>query len=62
MKKREKLILDLARVAANAADLMGTCECTDTHGALMDVLFTSLDMIQKVDNIKEVVGDDEMAQ
>lgn len=62
MKKREKLILYLARVAANAADLMGTCECTDTHGALMDVLFTSLDMIQKVDNIKEVVGDDEMAQ
>ena len=61
MKKREKLILYLARVAANAADLMGTCECTDTHGALMDVLFTSLDMIQKVDNIKEVVGD-EVAQ
>ena len=55
-------MLDLARVAANAADLMGTCECTDTHGALMDVLFTSLDMIQKVDMIKEVVGDDEVAQ
>ena len=62
MKKSEKLILDLARVAANAADLMGTCECTDTHSALMDVLFTSLDMIQKVDMIREGVGDDEVAQ
>ena len=62
MKNREKLMLDLARVAANAADLMGTCECTDTHGALMDVLFTSLDMIQKVDMIREGVGDDEVAQ
>lgn len=53
MKKTEKIMLDLARVAANAADLMGTCECTDTHGALMDVLFTSLNMIQKVDMIGE---------
>lgn len=52
MKKTEKLMLDLARVAANAADLMGTCECTDTHGALMDVLFSSLSMIQKVDMIE----------
>ena len=62
MKKREKLIIDLARVAANAADLMSTCECTDAHGALMDVMFTSLDMIQKVDMIREEVGDDEVAQ
>lgn len=53
MKKAEKIMLDLARVAANAADLMCTCECTDTHGALMDVMFTSLSMIQKVDTIKE---------
>ena len=62
MKKREQLMLDLARVAANAADLMGTCECTDAHGALMDVMFTSLGMIQKVDMIIEEVGDDEVAQ